>query len=958
MTPLVQIVAVTMAPDASWAVVVAGDGTVRTWGIEAVPRLICQTEAIDVGRSPAVTLAGERLRVLWGTEATIRLRENVEGTWTRDEVFPAPAQVGALALSSSGDLAVVACDDGTVRVVNAGTGEFGLTLATGGLTARAVAVASDQGPVIAALPDGSLRRYDLATGTSEIVGIEPGIRYVAVTPDGGTVIGVDGNGVLFRWKSPPGSRPDFRALGTAITALAADGTGDKVLVGTNGGQLWRHDLNGGPAIELGATVIPEAGTRQPGLGAIVDEDVRFTVYRPQALSPGVWASLLVFAHKTDLVEVPGQAPVDPVKQVEEIAAPYFRDAPSRQVSAEARDAIPRGARLRVEADLPGIRCDPEEAEFDWRQPVHHVVFSLLAGLDLVGSVVRGMVRVWWGPLLLGEVSVAINVTVGRPGAASSPVTDPVPRYRKIFPSYSHDDQAIVDACVEYARALGDQYLQDVLTLRSGERWRPRLAELIEEADVFQLFWSSRSMGSRYCQEEWEHALALKRPLFVRPLYWEDPMPEDLVRGLPPVALKEFHFVKVRYLAGGGLAISFEAHPLDAQGEAHEALGVAVAEYGRRVLTDPRLLGSLVTDLLPDLPRERSLLLAGAEAGIAADITKHVEEHHIDPDTAMQLAAWTLLERRALDPAASIWMASEYAQALGYPVRPSSAPAASDSSLQPSRGQETSDAIPATVTSEQASKGPASQSRPIPPSPSGPREPPGPGSRPLQGGASRPQRSGKRQKRSLAATISAAGVVGLGLVTAAVFGLAGTHPAAPRAAATPTPTAAKSLAPGVVPLPQLLPPGIADPSADCKTLTPPLNWTSPGLVQALQCIDLNLPGGQIYAFQMNSSANYLASWQSFNKWWGFDISQAGPKCPPSGTSPQGIYSWNARDFPARAGQVLECGTLGSGSNAAPTYVYTMPTEDAFFVAQGADGSSFTALDNWWSNDSMPITSPSP
>ena len=949
-----------MAPDASRAVVVAGDGTVRTWGIEAVPRPIRQTEAIDVGRSPAVALAGERLRVLWGAEDSIRLRENVEGTWTRDDVFPAPAQVHALALSSSGDLAVVACDDGTLRSVNADTGEFGLTLATGGLTARAVAVASDRGPVIAAFPDGSLRRYDLATGTSEIVGIEPGIRHVAVTPDGDTVIGVDGNGVLFRWKSPAGSPPDLRALGTAVTALAADGTGDTVLVGTSSGQLWRHDLNGGPAIEFGAPVIPEADTRQPGLGTIVDEDVRFTVYRPQALSPGVWASLLVFAHKTDLIEVPGQAPVDPVKQVEEIAAPYFRDVPSRQVSAEARDAIPRGARLRVEADLPGIRCDPEEAEFDWRQPVHHVVFSLLAGPDLVGSVVRGVVRVWWGPLLLGEVSVAISVAVGPPSTGSSPVTDSVPRYRKIFPSYSHDDQAIVDACVEYARTLGDQYLQDVLALRSGERWRPRLAELIEEADVFQLFWSSRSMRSRYCQEEWGHALALKRPLFVRPLYWEDPMPEDLAGGLPPVALKEFHFVKVRYLAGGGIAISFEAHPLDAQGEAHEALGVAVAEYGQRVLSDPRLLGRLVTDLLPDLPRERSLLVVGAEAGIATDMTKHVEEQHIDADAAMQLAAWTLLERRALDPAASIWVASEYAQALGYRVRPYGAPAPSDPSLQPGQRQVISDAIPSTVTAGQAPQGPPTQVQPIPPSPSGLREPPRPGSQPLQDGASRPQRSGKGRRRSLVATISGAGVVGLGLVTAAVLGLAGHSTSGATSAATPkpTPTPASNLAPGVVPLPQLLPPGVADPSTDCKTLTPPLNWTSPGLVRALKCTDLNLPGGQIYAFQMNSTANYLASWQNFNKWWGFDISQAGPNCPPSGNNSQGIYSWNARDFPARAGQVLECGTVGSGSNAAPTYVYTMPTEDVFFVAQGADGSSFAALDNWWSNDSMPITSPSP
>jgi hypothetical protein len=73
----------------------------------------------------------------------------------------------------------------------------------------------------------------------------------------------------------------------------------------------------------------------------------------------------------------------------------------------------------------------------------------------------------------------------------------------------------------------------VLTLRAGERWQPRLLELIQEADVFQLFWSSNSMRSQYCQQEWEHALALRRPAFVRPLYWEDPLPEDMMLGLPP-----------------------------------------------------------------------------------------------------------------------------------------------------------------------------------------------------------------------------------------------------------------------------------------------------------------------------------------------------------------------------------------------------------------------------------------
>src|SRR5512142_677596 len=109
--------------------------------------------------------------------------------------------------------------------------------------------------------------------------------------------------------------------------------------------------------------------------------------------------------------------------------------------------------------------------------------------------------------------------------------------------------------------------------------------------------------------------------------------------------------------------------LDAQGEAHEALGTAVASYGPRVLGDPHTLGNLVADLLPDLPRERSLLVTGAEAGVAAEMKQHVEEQRIDPDTAVQLVASALSERRAIDPAAGLWVASEYAQALGYQVQP-------------------------------------------------------------------------------------------------------------------------------------------------------------------------------------------------------------------------------------------------------------------------------------------------
>jgi len=84
-------------------------------------------------------------------------------------------------------------------------------------------------------------------------------------------------------------------------------------------------------------------------------------------------------------------------------------------------------------------------------------------------------------------------------------------------------------------------LRDWIDLRAGENWSDRLKELIHEADVFQLFWSWNSMRSANVQREWEYALSLGRPNFVRPTYWETPIPRDSAKGLPPAALNALHF---------------------------------------------------------------------------------------------------------------------------------------------------------------------------------------------------------------------------------------------------------------------------------------------------------------------------------------------------------------------------------------------------------------------------------
>jgi hypothetical protein len=75
-------------------------------------------------------------------------------------------------------------------------------------------------------------------------------------------------------------------------------------------------------------------------------------------------------------------------------------------------------------------------------------------------------------------------------------------HQSIFVSYSHDDLAIVRQADAHAKARGDRYIRgDRLALRSGEEWEPRLLELIDQADIFQLFWSWNSMRSEYVRRE-------------------------------------------------------------------------------------------------------------------------------------------------------------------------------------------------------------------------------------------------------------------------------------------------------------------------------------------------------------------------------------------------------------------------------------------------------------------------
>ncbi|MEI9999775.1 MAG: TIR domain-containing protein [Verrucomicrobiota bacterium] len=128
--------------------------------------------------------------------------------------------------------------------------------------------------------------------------------------------------------------------------------------------------------------------------------------------------------------------------------------------------------------------------------------------------------VFLGSLIVADIPLTFALATADAAVARGEMRKDQSRpYRRIFASYSHRDPRHCRA----HRALRARHRRPLPARRRRPARRrgvnPRLLGMIEEADVFQLFWSTNSMRSRYVRQEWEYALSLGRREFVRPTYW-------------------------------------------------------------------------------------------------------------------------------------------------------------------------------------------------------------------------------------------------------------------------------------------------------------------------------------------------------------------------------------------------------------------------------------------------------
>lgn len=104
---------------------------------------------------------------------------------------------------------------------------------------------------------------------------------------------------------------------------------------------------------------------------------------------------------------------------------------------------------------------------------------------------------------------------------------------------------------------------------------------------------------------------------------------------------------------------------DPRGEAQGTLRTIVADprYGAATLSNAPVMGGLLRSALPGAPREASVLVAAAEAGVPWNLQSSLAQG-MELTAASRLAAGSLADRTALTPDACTWAVAALAAALG------------------------------------------------------------------------------------------------------------------------------------------------------------------------------------------------------------------------------------------------------------------------------------------------------
>jgi hypothetical protein len=197
--------------------------------------------------------------------------------------------------------------------------------------------------------------------------------------------------------------------------------------------------------------------------------------------------------------------------------------------------------------LQGCAFTPESISLEWKDSKRWVKFDI--GITTKQPKFKfdrprcGRVHFFMNSVAIGEIGFQIFLEKDSKREINEETHTKIMGnpYRTIFASYAYKDKVVVDYVINsVGDILGDDYV-GAMKLKPGLNWREKIWEMIEEADIFQLFWSPNAEKSEEVTKEWEFALRCKKSCFIRPVYWIWPLESYP----PPKELKHIHFTYIR-----------------------------------------------------------------------------------------------------------------------------------------------------------------------------------------------------------------------------------------------------------------------------------------------------------------------------------------------------------------------------------------------------------------------------
>jgi hypothetical protein len=149
----------------------------------------------------------------------------------------------------------------------------------------------------------------------------------------------------------------------------------------------------------------------------------------------------------------------------------------------------------------------------------------------------GTVRISKDEMPVGKIDFQVELVRDAPLAPTQPVGKEARFYSSCFCSYSKFDEVEMLKRLQGMKAIAPdmETFVDVLDLRPGDKWNPKIFEAIDKSDIFVVFWSKNACDSKWVKKESRYALKLSeqrhgRPHF-RPIPIEGPPIATVPRGL-------------------------------------------------------------------------------------------------------------------------------------------------------------------------------------------------------------------------------------------------------------------------------------------------------------------------------------------------------------------------------------------------------------------------------------------